>query len=69
MMNVHWVKINRTLSLHSLGISTVQTLGQVWWHITIILALRRLRQEDVKFEINLGYTARIPGRMSILLIL
>jgi hypothetical protein len=27
----------------------------VWWDIPVILALKRLRQEDLKFESSLGY--------------
>jgi hypothetical protein len=27
--------------------------------MTVIPALRRLRQEDLKFEVNLGYIARL----------
>jgi hypothetical protein len=27
----------------------------VWWHILVILTLGRLRQEDQKFEISLGF--------------
>lgn len=67
-MNVHWVKINRkTQRLHSLRISTIQTLGQVWWHMPVILAPRRQRQrqKEVKFETSLGYTARLTGEMSL----
>jgi hypothetical protein len=30
-------------------------LSQVWWYIPIILALRRLRQEECKFQTSLGY--------------
>jgi hypothetical protein len=30
----------------------------MWWHAFIIPALMRLRQEDLKFEASLGYTAR-----------
>jgi hypothetical protein len=26
-----------------------------WWHISVILALRRWRQEDCKFKASLGY--------------
>jgi hypothetical protein len=32
----------------------VQTF-HVWWYMYIILALRKLRQEDHKFEASLGY--------------
>jgi hypothetical protein len=30
----------------------------MWWYKSVIPALRRLRQEDPKFEANLGYTER-----------
>jgi hypothetical protein len=33
-------------------------VGQGWWHISVIPALRRLRQEDCMFKANLGY--KIP---------
>jgi hypothetical protein len=29
----------------------------MWWHISIIPALGRLRQEDLEFQANLGYIA------------
>jgi hypothetical protein len=29
-----------------------------WWYTYAIPALRRLRQEDLKFKASLGYTAR-----------
>jgi hypothetical protein len=29
----------------------------VWWYVSLIPALKRLRQEDNKFEASLGYTA------------
>jgi hypothetical protein len=31
-----------------------------WWHTPVILALRRLRQEDHRLKAGLGYTV-IPG--------
>jgi hypothetical protein len=31
---------------------------QAWWDTPVIPALRRLRQEDHKFEVNLDYIAR-----------
>jgi hypothetical protein len=34
------------------------TLDWVWWCIFVILALGRLRQEDVEFKANLGYIVR-----------
>jgi hypothetical protein len=30
----------------------------VWWHIPVISALGRLREEDFKFEASLGYIER-----------
>lgn len=27
----------------------------IWGHMSVILALQRLRQEDVKFKVSLGY--------------
>jgi hypothetical protein len=30
----------------------------VWWYTPVIIALRRLRQEDYKFEASMGNTAR-----------
>jgi hypothetical protein len=33
-------------------------LSQTWWHIPVIPALERLRQDDHEFEANLGYIAR-----------
>jgi hypothetical protein len=32
--------------------------NQAWWHMPVIPALGRLRQEDHEFEAILGYTAR-----------
>jgi hypothetical protein len=29
-----------------------------WWYTSVILALRKLRQEDQEFETSLDYTAR-----------
>jgi hypothetical protein len=31
---------------------------QVWWHTPVIPALRRLRQEDCKFKVCLGFIVR-----------
>jgi hypothetical protein len=28
---------------------------QAWWHMLVILALRRRTQEDLKFKASLGY--------------
>jgi hypothetical protein len=30
-----------------------------WWHISVIPAARRLRQEDPEFKAILGYIARL----------
>jgi hypothetical protein len=32
--------------------------GWVWWHVLVIPALRRQRQEDAKFEASPGYMVR-----------
>jgi hypothetical protein len=32
--------------------------SQAWWFTTVILAFGRLRQEDHKFEVSLGYIVR-----------
>jgi hypothetical protein len=34
-------------------------MSQAAWYMPIILALRRHRQEDLKFKIRLGYIARL----------
>jgi hypothetical protein len=31
--------------------------SQAWWCMAVTTALRRLRQEDHKFKVNLGYLA------------
>jgi hypothetical protein len=33
-------------------------LSWAWWHTHVILALRRLRQEDCEFQANLSCRAR-----------
>jgi hypothetical protein len=33
-------------------------MGQVWWYISLISALKRLRQKDGEFEDNLGNIGR-----------
>lgn len=35
------------------------TFGQTWWSIPVILALRRPRQLDHKFQASVGYRARL----------
>jgi hypothetical protein len=37
--------------------------GQVWWYTSIILAIGKLRQEDCKFEVSLGYKANPVSEM------
>lgn len=32
----------------------------VWWHTPVILAFRRVRQEDLKFKASLGYFGGKP---------
>lgn len=32
----------------------------MWWHM-LLMALKRLRQEDHTFEDNLNYIKRLPG--------
>jgi hypothetical protein len=34
-------------------------LSQAWWSTPIILALGRLRQEDLEFEVGLGCIVRL----------
>jgi hypothetical protein len=31
----------------------------MWWHIPIIPAFRRLREEDLEFKASLSYIARL----------
>jgi hypothetical protein len=38
--------------------SNLEDAGRVWWCTPVILALRRLRQEDGEFQATLCYTAR-----------
>lgn len=30
-------------------------LSQAWWHVPVIIKLRRLKQEDFDFDPSLGY--------------
>jgi hypothetical protein len=32
--------------------------SEVWWHMPIITAVGRLKQEDCEFQASLGYTTR-----------
>jgi hypothetical protein len=34
-------------------------MNQVWWYMPVIPELKRLRQEDYKFEGSLGYIAKL----------
>jgi hypothetical protein len=34
-------------------------ISQAWQHTSVIPALRRLRQEDLEFEVSLTYTVRL----------
>jgi hypothetical protein len=36
----------------------IKKYGWTWWHMPVILALGRLRQEDCKFEASLCHTRR-----------
>ena len=38
-------------------------MSWTWYHTPINPALRRLRQEDPKFEANLRYTAKPPSEI------
>jgi hypothetical protein len=38
--------------------SEISIFWWVWWYRSVILALGRLRQEDMEFEISLGYVVR-----------
>jgi hypothetical protein len=40
-----------------LGLKSRMT-SLAWWCTAVIPALRRLRQEDLRFEASLGYTPR-----------
>jgi hypothetical protein len=44
----------------------MDNLNQIWWHMLVIPALQRLRQEVLKFEGSLGYLARPCLRSKIL---
>jgi hypothetical protein len=33
--------------------------NQEWWHMPVILVLRRLRQKELEFKASLGYRARL----------
>jgi hypothetical protein len=41
-----WVNQKRSMS------------SQAWWHTPVILALRKLKEDDCEFETSLGYIAR-----------
>jgi hypothetical protein len=38
--------------------TTEENLVQAWWHIPVIPALGRQRQEDGVFETSLGYNSK-----------
>jgi len=40
------------------SILNMEKKGQEWWHRPVILALRKLRQEDHKFKASLSFIAR-----------
>jgi hypothetical protein len=40
------------------ALQNIPKASWVWEHIPVIPALKRLRQEDHKFEASLGYTVR-----------
>lgn len=38
----------------------ILSIGQLWWHMPISLALKRLKHKDYcKFKISLGYILRL----------
>lgn len=39
--------------------------SQVWWYMTVIPILKRLRQDDHNFKINLRYTVRPFSKIRI----
>jgi hypothetical protein len=34
-------------------------MNRAWWFMTVIPALRRLKQKDLKFKASLGYKGRL----------
>jgi hypothetical protein len=42
-----------------------QNIRKVWWHTSVIPALRRLKQEDVKFKAYLNYIVRLCLKIKI----
>jgi hypothetical protein len=39
--------------------------SQTWWGMPVIPALGKLRQEDLKFQANLGYTKKSKQKTQI----
>jgi hypothetical protein len=51
------LKLSNYISVHLFSLKII-VLGQVWWCVPVIPALRRLRQKNCEFEASLDYTVR-----------
>lgn len=44
---------------HLPGIHPQNCINWVWWHLSIVLALRKYRHEDQKFKVIFNYTVSL----------